>query len=95
MALKKQKSREVFEEILKHLKIALADPAFVEENSELDISIEKLRNKYNLKKSWRGIVDRAKVGSSLHVEREPKYSFKIVHVVLNNTNSSLVRLFHI
>ena len=73
MALKKQKSREVFEEIQKHLKTALADPAFVEENSELDISIEKLRNKYNLKKSWRGIVDRAKVGSGLHVEHESKW----------------------
>ena len=48
MALKKQKSREVFEEIQKHLKTALADPAFVQENStffeqgqmELDILIE-------------------------------------------------------
>ena len=48
MALKKQKNREVFEQIQNHLKTALADPAFVEENStffvegqmELDISIE-------------------------------------------------------
>ena len=90
MALKKQKNREVFEDIQKHLKTAFDDPAFVEENStyfeesqqkELDISIEKLRNKYhNLKKSWRQIVDRAKVGSGLHVEREPKW-FQILHPV--------------
>ena len=48
MALKKQKNGEVFEQIQNHLKTALADPAFVEENStfftegqmELDISIE-------------------------------------------------------
>ena len=33
MALKKQKNREVFEQIQNHLKSALADPAFVEENS--------------------------------------------------------------
>ena len=63
MALKKQKNREVFEEIQKHLKTAFNDPDFVEENStyfeeaqqkQLDITIDKLRNKYhNLKKSWR------------------------------------------
>ena len=33
MALKKQKNREVFEDIQKHLKTAFDDPAFVEENS--------------------------------------------------------------
>ena len=31
-AEKKQKNREVFEQIQNHLKTALADPAFVEEN---------------------------------------------------------------
>ena len=97
-ALKKQANREVFEEIQKHLKTAFDDPEFVEENStyfeeaqqkDLDISTEKLRNKYhNLKKSWRQIVDRAKSGSGLHVEREPKW-FQILHPVLSDTNSNL------
>ena len=97
-ALKKQANREVFEEIQMHLKTALEDPEFIEENNtyfeeagqkDLDISIEKLRNKYNnLKKSWRQIVDRAKKGSGLHVEREPKW-FQILHPVLSDTNSNL------
>ena len=57
--------------------VALADSEFREENKlhfpeesmiDLDISVDKLRIKYNnLKKQWRTIVDRAKVGSgSIH-----------------------------
>ena len=79
MALAKQKKRDVFEAIQKQLKIAFDDPAFIEENSayfaqtERDISIEKLRSKYHdLKKMRRQIVDQAKMGSGLNVEREPK-----------------------
>ena len=74
----------MFEGIQEHLKIALEDPDFAEnneiyfseaQNSELDISIPKLRNKYNnLKKSWRTTVDRAKSGSGLHVERGGEHS---------------------
>ena len=54
-ALKKQANKEVFEEIQKHLKTSFEDPGFLEENQdyldedqqkELDVSIDKLRNKY-------------------------------------------------
>ena len=81
-----------------NFKVSLADPDFIQENKDffseesdidLEVSIEKLRTKYNnMKKQWRAIVDRAKVGSGLHVEREPKW-FQILHPVLSDTNSSL------
>ena len=72
-----------------HFEFALEDPEFVKENElynnvevegkPLDIEIPKLRNKYNnLKKGWRAMVDRAKNGSGLHVERQPKW-FQILH----------------
>ena len=47
-ALKKQANKEVFEGIQSQLKISLNDPEFYDEDfedSELDISITKLRNK--------------------------------------------------
>ena len=55
-ALKKSTNKEVFEAIQSEFKTALLEPEFVEENkknfehelySELDVSIPKLRNKYN------------------------------------------------
>ena len=91
-ALKKQANKEVFEGIQSQLKISLNDPEFYDEDfedSELDISIPKLRNKYNnLKRAWRATVDRAKSGSGLHVEKEPNW-FQILHPVLSDTNSNL------
>ena len=95
-ALKKQANKEVFEEIQNQVRVALLDPDFIKENQAyaddvdgkpLDISIPKLRNKYNnLKKAWRVTVDRAKNGSGLHVEREPMW-FQILHPVLTDTKS--------
>ena len=97
-ALKKAANREVFESIMENFNVSLADSEFVEQNREffpeetameLDVSIPKLRTKYNnMKKQWRAIVDRAKVGSGLNVEREPKW-FQVLHPVLSDTNSNL------
>ena len=96
-ALKKQANKEVFQSIMENFKVLLADPGFVEENkaffpeetvTDLEVTIQKLRTKYNnLKKQWRSIVDRAKVGSGLHVEREPKW-FQVLHPVLTDANSN-------
>ena len=90
--MKKQANREVFEGIQEQLKIALNDPDFNEENeadSDFDISIAKLRNKYNnLKRAWQATVDRAKCGSGLHIEKASNL-FQILHPVLSDTNSSL------
>ena len=82
--MKKQANNEVFQSILENFRISLADLDFIDENKEffseesdldLQLSIEKLRTKYNnIKKRWQAIVDRAKVGSGLNVEREPLLS---------------------
>ena len=82
--MKKQANKEVFQSILENFRISLADLDFIDENKEffseesdldLQLSIEKLRTKYNnIKKRWRAIVDRAKVGSGLNVAREPLLS---------------------
>ena len=97
-ALKKSSNTEVFESLQKEFKTGLLDDEFIQQNEEylpgelnieLDISIPKLRNKYNnLKRNWKQIVDRAKDGSGLHVEREPKW-FQILHPVMNDTNTGI------
>ena len=97
-ALKKSSNKEVFEVIQLEFRTALADPEFVKENNtyfpeesatDLDTSVQKLRTKYNnLKRVWKLTVDRAKEGSGLDVEREPKW-FQVLHPVLIDTNSSL------
>ena len=57
--------------------------------SALDISIPKLRNKYNnLKKDWMKRVDRAKNGSGLRVEAEATW-FQILHQVMSDAHSTL------
>ena len=49
----------------------------------------ELRNNYhNSKKSWRQIVDLAKTGPGLHVEREPRW-LQLLHLVLSDTNLNL------
>ena len=83
----------MFEAIQCEFKISVLEEEFAKENrlyfdigdddsfTELDISVPKLRNKYNnLKKQWRARVDRAKNGSGLHVEREALW-FQILHPV--------------
>ena len=100
-ALKKPANKEVFETIQEELKIKLQDDEFLKFNqlysdvgddsplSALDISIPKLRNKYNnLKKDWRKRVDRAKNGSGLRVEAEATW-FQILHQVMSDAHSTL------
>ena len=100
-ALKQTANKEVFEAIQCEFKISVLEEEFAKENrlyfdigdddsfTELDISVPKLRNKYNnLKKQWRARVDRAKNGSGLHVEREALW-FQILHPVFSDTNATL------
>ena len=94
--LKRSSNKEVFEAPQrKEFRTAFLDNIFLENNrklilegrqADLDISIEKLRNKYNnIKKSWRKNVDRART-SGLDVKKEPKW-FQIMHPVLTDTNT--------
>ena len=91
----------MFESIQCEFKISVLEEEFTKENRlyfdigdddsfpELDISVPKLKNKYNnLKKQWRARVDRAKNGSGLHVEREAIW-FQILHQVFSDTNATL------
>ena len=56
---------------------------------ELDISIPKLRNKYNnLKKDWRKRVDWAKNGSDLRLKAEAMW-FQILQPVMTDAHSTL------
>ena len=56
---------------------------------ELDLSIPKLRNKYNnIKWQWRQRVDRAKNGSGLDVEKEAMW-FQLLHPILSDSNAEL------
>ena len=72
-ALKQTAKKEVFETIQMTLKTAILEEDFIKENRvnfhgidpypELDLSIPKLRNKYNnIKRQWRQRLDRAKMG---------------------------------
>ena len=101
-ALKKTANKEVFESIQLEFTKRLSDEKFADENRlfnddiddgtqlpELDLTISKLRNKYNnLKKEWRKRVDRAKIGSGLRVEAEAVW-FQIIHPVLTDAHSTL------
>ena len=99
--MKKTANKEIFESIQGELRKRLQDETFSNDNRlyfnvgdensvpELDISIPKLRNKYNnLKKDWRKRVDRAKNGSGLRVEAEAVW-FQILHPVMSDAHSTL------
>ena len=91
-------NKEVFEALQKEFRTALLDEDFMEGNkknshgvayTEVNTSIVKLPNKHNKpKKQWRQRVDRAKNGTGLDVEKEPKW-FQILHQVLSDTNAGL------
>ena len=55
----------------------------------LDTSVLKLRKKYvNLKTEWRKISDRAKTGSGLAPEKEPKW-YNHINEIFSETNADL------
>ena len=56
---------------------------------QLDTSIPKLRKKYtNLKTEWRKLTERAKTGSGLAPEKEPKW-YQHLNVIFAETNEEL------
>ena len=56
---------------------------------QLDTSIPKLRKKYtNLKTEWRKLTERAKTGSGLAPEKEPKW-YQHLKVIFVKTNEEL------
>ena len=104
MALKKSSNNEIFQHIKKILDGALKDKDFKNENEKqnftskdgrvlkyepLDTSVLKLRKKYaNLKTEWRKISDRAKTGSGLAPEKEPKW-YNHINEIFSETNADL------
>lgn len=84
LALKKLANNEVFEHIQKLFQAELDKDDFKEKNSELlknlkeptklNTSIEKLRQKYKwLKTEWTNKTNRAKNGSGLEPDQEPRW----------------------
>ena len=103
LALKKSSNNEVFSCIKKLFDKEIRKPEFKQVNEEtfkrkdgsipnypqLDTSVEKLRKRYaNLKTEWRRISERAKTGSGLSPEKEPKWFF-IINEIFAETNAEL------
>ena len=102
LALKKSSNNEVFEHIKKYLDRALKEKEFRTMNEmanfkskdgrkyeQLDTSIPKFRKKYtNLKTEWRKLTERAKTGSGLAPEKEPKW-YQRLNVIFSETNEEL------
>ena len=99
LALKKSANNEVFEHIQKLFQAELDKDDFKEKNSELlknlkeptklNTSIEKLRQKYKwLKTEWTNKTNRAKNGSGLEPDQEPRW-YQVINPVFSETNKPL------
>lgn len=97
LALKKSANNEVFDHIQKTLIAEMEKDEFKTMNAEnfkgpatkLELSIEKLRQKYKwFKTEWTNITNRAKHGSGLEPEKEPNW-YKILDPVFSETHKPL------
>ena len=83
LALKKSSNNEVFEHIMTDLSKEMGKEDFISRNADhfkggkstkLDISIDRLRHKFKwLKTQWGEHTRRAKNGSGLEPEKEPRW----------------------
>ena len=103
LAFKKSANNEVFLHVKKIFDRELKKDEFKIKNEEsnftrrgvvfkydeLDTSIDKIRRKYStMKTEWRKLSERAKLGSGLAPEKEPKW-YQLVNVVFSETNEIL------
>ena len=95
--LKKSSNKEVFEHIQKELAAEMETEDFQSRNNDylkstptkLDISIEKLRQKYKwFKTEWTNKTNRAKNGSGVDPEKEPHW-YQILNSVFAEINKPL------
>ncbi len=98
LALKKSSNNELYEYIGNEFKEKLKTPDFRSRNAEhvknnenkkLDTSVDALRSKYKwLKNQWTAKTDRAKNGSGLDPDKEPKW-YQLLNPIFSESHTPL------